>query len=171
MLCVDFYDLSVWCGCWFVVYIRRFIYKFLNVCPFDYTAVAGSGKVARKPVYHTSLVAVVTQTDRPKSVRNWSLIELFVALFVLLLCPFDISVGIGAFVIGLGQISSFLSLHLMFHRCSIWYFVGGTAMVHYDLSCYFYVSSSLLTILSGATIICPCSLAKIICLFTHKGVH
>ena len=32
------------------------------------------------------------------------------ALFVLSLCPFDISVGIGAFVIGLGQISSFLSL-------------------------------------------------------------
>ena len=32
------------------------------------------------------------------------------ALFVLSLCPFDISVGVGAFVIGLGQISSFLSL-------------------------------------------------------------
>ena len=43
-LCIDFYDLSAWCGCWFVVYIRRCIYKFLNVCPFDYTAVAGSGK-------------------------------------------------------------------------------------------------------------------------------
>ena len=27
------------------IYIRRFIYKFLNVCPFDYTAVAVSGKV------------------------------------------------------------------------------------------------------------------------------
>ena len=36
-------------------------------------------------------------------------IYIFVALFVLLLCPFDISAGIGAFVIGLGQISSFLS--------------------------------------------------------------
>ena len=43
--CIDFYDLSAWSGCWFVVYIRRFIYKFLNECPFDYTAVAGSGKV------------------------------------------------------------------------------------------------------------------------------
>ena len=42
---IDFYDLSTWNGCWFVVYIRRFIYKFLNVCPFDYTAVVGSGKV------------------------------------------------------------------------------------------------------------------------------
>ena len=27
--------------------IRRIIYKFLNVCSFDYTAVAGSGKVER----------------------------------------------------------------------------------------------------------------------------
>ena len=34
------------------------------------------------------------------------------ALFVLSLCPFDISVGVGAFVIGLSQISSFLSLNL-----------------------------------------------------------
>ena len=35
------------------------------------------------------------------------------ALFVLSLCPFDISVGVGAFVIGLGQISSFLSFALV----------------------------------------------------------
>ena len=35
--------------------------------------------------------------------------QIFVALFVLSLCPFDISVGIGAFVMGLGQISSVLS--------------------------------------------------------------
>ena len=32
------------------------------------------------------------------------------ALFVLSLCPFDISVSVGDFVIGLGQTSSFLSL-------------------------------------------------------------
>ena len=69
----------------------------------------GVGRWARKPVNHTSWEAVVTPTDRPKSVRNCCLIELFVALFVLSLCPFDISVGVGAFVIGLGQISSFLS--------------------------------------------------------------
>ena len=36
----------------------------------------------------------------------------FVALFVLSLCPFDISVGVGAFVIGLSQISSFFSFCL-----------------------------------------------------------
>ena len=40
-----FYDLSAWGGCWFVVYIRRFIYNLLKVCPFDYTAGEGSGKV------------------------------------------------------------------------------------------------------------------------------
>ena len=50
-------------------------YKFLNVCPFNYTAVAGSGKVGPvNQVNHTSWVAVVTPTDRPKSVRKglWS---------------------------------------------------------------------------------------------------
>ena len=35
LTCNNFYDLSAWGGCWFVVYIRRFIYKFLNVCTFD----------------------------------------------------------------------------------------------------------------------------------------
>ena len=83
------------------------------MCPFDYTAVAGSGKVEPvNQVNHTSLVAVVTPTDRPKSVRNRCLIELFVALFVFSLCPFDISVDVGALVIGLRQISSFLSLYI-----------------------------------------------------------
>ena len=42
-----FYDLSALVGCWSSVSIRRIIYKFLNVCPFDYTAVAVSGKVER----------------------------------------------------------------------------------------------------------------------------
>ena len=74
---IDFYKLSAWDGCWFV-YIRRFIYKFLNVCPFDYTAVAGSGTVGPvDQVNHTSLVAVFTPTHRPKSVRNRCVIKLF----------------------------------------------------------------------------------------------
>ena len=55
-------------------------------------------------------MAVVTPTDRPISVRNRSVIVLFVALFVLSLCPFDISAEVGAFVIGLSQISTFFSL-------------------------------------------------------------
>ena len=47
-VCVShFYDLSALVGCWSSVSIRRIIYKFLSVCPFDYTAVAVSGKVER----------------------------------------------------------------------------------------------------------------------------
>ena len=86
--CIDFYDLSAWGGCWFVVYIRTFIYKFLNVCPFDYTAVAGSGKVGPvNQVNHTSWVAVVTPTDRPKSVRNRYVIELFCGVVCVVTLP------------------------------------------------------------------------------------
>ena len=54
-------------------------------------------------------------------------------LFVLSLCPFDFSLGVGAFVIGLGQISSFLSerneyyiavcVFALFRACvSVWMF-------------------------------------------------
>ena len=88
--CIDFYDLSVWGGCWFVVYIRRFIYKFLNVCPFDYTAVAGSGKVRRPLTRLTTPVGwlFVTPTDRPKSVRNRCLIELFCGVVCVVTLPF-----------------------------------------------------------------------------------
>ena len=82
----------------------------------------GMGRWTRKPVNHTSWVALVTETDRPKSVRNRCSIELFVALFVLSLCPFDISVGVGAFVIGLGQISSFLSLNNVKNKFAMHFF-------------------------------------------------
>ena len=50
VLCVyvpHFYDLSALVGCWSSVSMRRIIYKFLNVCPFDNMAVAVSGKVGR----------------------------------------------------------------------------------------------------------------------------
>ena len=73
--CIDFYDLSAWGGCWFDVYIRRFIYKFLNVCPFDYTVVAGSGKVGPvNQVNHTNRMDVVCchLIDRPQSVPQLS---------------------------------------------------------------------------------------------------
>ena len=79
------------------------------MCPFDYTAVAGSGKVGPvNQANQTSWVAVLTPTDRPKSV-NRCVIDLFVTLFVLSLCPFDISVDVGAFFMGLSQISSFFT--------------------------------------------------------------
>ena len=118
---ISIFMTTPWGGCWFVVYIRRFIYKFLIGCPFDYTAVAGSGKVGPvNQVNHTSWVASVTPTDRrPKSVHNRCVIELFVALFVLSLCPYDISVGVWAYVTGLSQISSFFSYTWNVRPCHI----------------------------------------------------
>ena len=57
-------------------------------------------------------MTVVTLTDRPKSVRNRCVIEVFGGVFC---CPlvFEFSVGIEVFVIGLSQIS-FFSLTLLF---------------------------------------------------------
>ena len=48
----------------------------------------GVGRWARKPVNHTSWVAVVTPTDRPKSVRNCCLIELFCGVVCVVNLPF-----------------------------------------------------------------------------------
>ena len=46
------------------------------------------GRRARKPVNHTSWVAVVTPTDRPKSVRNRCVIELFCGVVYVVTLPF-----------------------------------------------------------------------------------
>ena len=46
------------------------------------------GRWVRKPVNHTSWVAVVTPTDRPKSVRNRCLIELFCGVICVVTLPF-----------------------------------------------------------------------------------
>ena len=51
-------------------------------------------------------MTVGTPTDRPKSIRNRCAIELFCG--VVCVVPFDNSVGVEAFVIGLSQISSSL---------------------------------------------------------------
>ena len=52
-------------------------------------------------------MAVVTPTDRPKSVCNrYTCNEVFGGVFVLSRCFLDFSVGVGAFVIGLSQIFS-----------------------------------------------------------------
>ena len=51
-------------------------------------------KSGKNALNHTSLVAIVTSTVHPKSVHNRCVIELVMALFVLSLCPFDISVGV-----------------------------------------------------------------------------
>ena len=109
-LCIDLYDLSAWCGCWFVVYTRKLMYRFFKCLSCLLHGSCGDWEGwARKPVNHTSSVAVVTQTDRPKSARNLCVIE---SLWRYLCCyyPFDISFGIRDFVIGLSQIHLFLSL-------------------------------------------------------------
>ena len=52
-------------------------------------------------------MAIVTQTDRPKSVRNRYVNEVVGDFFVLSRCFLDFSVGVGVFVIVLSPISSF----------------------------------------------------------------
>ena len=47
----------------------------------------GVGRWASKPVNHTSWVTVVTPTDRPKSVRNCCLIELFCGVVCVVTLP------------------------------------------------------------------------------------
>ena len=54
-------------------------------------------------------VTVVNPTDRPKSVRNRCVIELFCGVVCIVTFLFDISASVRAFVIGLSQISSFFS--------------------------------------------------------------
>ena len=56
---------------------------------------------------HSSWMAVVASTHRPKSVRNRCVIEDFCYVFVLVRFFFYFSVGVGAFFIGLSQISDF----------------------------------------------------------------
>ena len=48
----------------FFLLIWRLINNFINMCPFYYKAVAGSGKVGIR------LLTSVTRTNRAKSVRN-----------------------------------------------------------------------------------------------------
>ena len=54
-------------------------------------------------------MAIVTPTDRPKSVCNRCVIDIFGGVYVFSRCFLDLSVGVGAFVTGLSQISSFFS--------------------------------------------------------------
>ena len=80
-----FYDLSALVGCWSSVSIRRIIYKFLNVCPFDYTAVAVSGKVERSETGLTTPIAwmlsVTSAIDRPKSVPQLPCNRMCISIF------------------------------------------------------------------------------------------
>ena len=58
-------------------------------------------------------MTAVTPTDRPKSVRNRCVIKVFGGVFMLSRCFLDYSVGVGVFVTGLSQISSFSYFRIM----------------------------------------------------------
>ena len=66
---------------------------------------------------YASGVTACYSTDRPKSVRNRCVIEVLVAFFMFSYCFLDFSVGVGAFVKGLSQISSFF--FSLFIKCLV----------------------------------------------------
>ena len=89
----------------------------MHVLVLDYTAIAVIGKMGPvKSVNHTSWMTVVTPSDRPKSVLNRCLIELFGDVFVLSCCPLDIS-HIVMCLIYLHSIRCFPSLRNVRRRC------------------------------------------------------
>ena len=87
-MCIDFYDLSSWCGCWFVVYIYKEVYLQIFKCV-SFWLHGCCGELEGGPVNqvnHTSWVAVVTPTVRPKV--NCCLIELFCGVVCVVTLPF-----------------------------------------------------------------------------------
>ena len=70
-------------------------------------------------------MAIVTPTDRPKSARNRYEIDVFGRVFFLCchFCFLDITVGVGAFVIGLSHIYAFFSQLCtdLSANCDEWY--------------------------------------------------
>ena len=123
-------DLSALVGCWSSVSIRRIIYEFLNVYPFDYTAVAVSGKVERSWTGLTTPVGLtaVTSTDRPKSVHNRHVIEVFGGVFHVLTNVECCWIGFLT-----SQLTIFQS-YVTANRCA------GGLKKKLDLRCFFYFS-------------------------------
>ena len=66
------------------------IYTFIkSILPFLLHGCCGEREgLARKPVNHTSCLAVVTLTDKPNSVSNRCVFEHFVCVFVFSLCAY-----------------------------------------------------------------------------------
>ena len=62
-LCNNFNGLFASVGCWSSAFKRRIIYEFLNVCHFDYTAFAVSGKVG---IPYTGLTTPVGWQSLPQ---------------------------------------------------------------------------------------------------------
>ena len=87
-LCIDCYVLSALCCFWSVVYIRGYIYKILNVYPFDYMDSAWSGLVG--PVtWLTTPVGGCCYSNWPSLVCSQSLCNVtFLWLFCVVTLPF-----------------------------------------------------------------------------------
>ena len=114
VLKIKIYGLSTLLGGWSSIFIRRIVYKFWIYMSCWLHSFCGNCK-GLDPVNrfnHISVLAVVTPTDRPKSVCNRCVIEYFGGVFVLALYIMEFPVGVRAFVIGLSQIISF-SLNLI----------------------------------------------------------
>ena len=106
-ICIlNFYDLFVWDGCWSLVSIWRLIYIFLNVCTFDCTNVAGSGKVWTLNL--TLFTPVGRLLSLQLTVPSRSVIVTSNRIVLVLLYHCIVS-RLGVFVIRLRRISSFFS--------------------------------------------------------------
>ena len=90
-LCNNLYGISTLIGCSTSVIKRRIIYTLLQCVSFWLHSFCGwwEGWDPVKRFNHTRRVAVVTPTDRPKSVRNGCVIEVFGGFFVLSRCFLD----------------------------------------------------------------------------------
>ena len=117
------FHLSTLVSCWSSVFIKRIINKFLNVCPFYYTAFVVSAKVGypltrlTTPVRWSLLLKLTVISGPALVVKSKFLVAFFC-------CPlvFEFSLDIGFFVIGLSQISFFFSsVHTRRYRAFILY--------------------------------------------------
>ena len=98
------------------LYYKQYFYRAMNTWLHDFCG-EWEGWVLVNWFNHTSWVTAVTPTDRPKSVRNSCVIKVFCGVFMLSRCFLDYSVGVGVFVTGLSQISSFFSISGSVNSC------------------------------------------------------
>ena len=88
-LCIDLYDHSAWYGCCLLSISGGWFTNLFKCVSFCLHGCCGKREGwARNPVNHTSWVTVATPTDRPKSVRNRCLIELFCGVVCVVALPF-----------------------------------------------------------------------------------
>ena len=86
-------------------------------------------------------MTAVTPTDHPKSVvRNSCVIKVFGGVFMLSRCFLDCSVGVGVFVTGLSQISSFFYFKMQIN-ISICLDRWGPCIANLDLVHHFSVKN------------------------------